>query len=212
MKKNMNISSAVILRMPRYYRCIDELYRDNCIRVSSGTLAQRLGLTASQIRQDFSCFGEFGQQGYGYNVKKLRYEIQEILGINNNYTAILVGCGHLGHALINNFDFEKCGFTLTAVFDADETIIGTTIGNYQVRHGKDLDFYLESFQPDTAVLTVPGDVAHEVAERLAQHGIRGIWNYTNCDLHISNPDIKVENVVLIDSLLNLSYKISEKSE
>lgn len=108
--KKERISNSVVARLPRYYRCVEELYLTNCIRVSSATLSARLGFTASQIRQDFSCFGEFGLQGYGYNVKKLRYEIREILGLNSRNTAILVGCGNLGRALLKNFDFEACGF------------------------------------------------------------------------------------------------------
>ena len=117
--KKERISRPVVGRLPQYYSCVEELYLSNCIRVSSATLSQRLGFTASQIRQDFSCFGEFGQQGYGYNVKKLRYEIREILGLNSRNTAVLVGCGNMGQALLKNFDFEGCGFYMVAAFDRD---------------------------------------------------------------------------------------------
>ncbi len=209
MKKNSNIATPVILRMPRYYRCVDELYQANCVRVSSNTLAARLGLTASQIRQDFSCFGEFGQQGYGYNVKKLRSEIQEILGINEGHKAIVVGCGNLARALIKNFDFKKCGFELIAVFDADPALIGTELDGYIVRDVADIEEYVRTMKPDAAVLTVPTHVAHDSAETLVQAGIRGIWNFTNCDLSISDPSVRIENVVLLDSLLTLSYRLSE---
>ncbi len=211
MKKNGNIATPVILRMPRYYRCVDELYQANCVRVSSNTLATRLGLTASQIRQDFSCFGEFGQQGYGYNVQKLRAEIQEILGINEGHKAIVVGCGNLARALIKNFDFKKCGFELTAVFDADPNLIGTELDGYIVRSVADIDEYVAAVKPDAAVLTVPTQVAHDSAESLVKAGIRGIWNFTNCDLSISDPAVRIENVVLLDSLLTLSYRLSEDS-
>lgn len=211
MKKNGNIANPVILRMPRYYRCVDELYHSNCVRVSSNTLAARLGLTASQIRQDFSCFGEFGQQGYGYNVKKLRSEIQEILGINEGHKAIVVGCGNLARALIKNFDFKKCGFELIAVFDADPALIGKELDGYIVRDVAELDEYVKTMKPDAAVLTVPTHVAHNSAENLVKAGIRGIWNFTNCDLDISDPSVRIENVVLLDSLLTLSYRLSEEN-
>ena len=115
--KKEKISDAVIRRMPRYYRHVIELIQSGADRISSGALSNRLGLTASQIRQDFSCFGEFGQQGYGYNLEHLRSEIADILGANNNHTAILVGTGNLGRAIMRNFDFEQCGFKLTAAFD-----------------------------------------------------------------------------------------------
>ena len=123
--KKERVSNPVIGRLPRYYRCIEELYLSNCVRVSSATLSARLGFTASQIRQDFSCFGEFGLQGYGYNVKKLRYEIREILGLNSRNTAILLGCGNLGQALLKNFDFEACGFFMLAGFDPDTAKINS---------------------------------------------------------------------------------------
>ena len=128
MKKD-RVANPVIGRLPRYYRCVEELYLVGCVRVSSATLSQRLGFTASQIRQDFSNFGEFGQQGYGYNVRKLRYEIREILGLNSRNTAILVGCGNLGQALLKNFDFEACGLFILAAFDIDPAVsaIGTPV-------------------------------------------------------------------------------------
>ena len=126
--KKEKISRPVIGRLPQYYSCVEELYLSNCIRVSSATLSRRLGFTASQIRQDFSCFGEFGQQGYGYNVKKLRYEIREILGLNSRNTAVLVGCGNMGQALLKNFDFEACGFYMVAAFDQDPDKIATQVG------------------------------------------------------------------------------------
>lgn len=210
MKKSSNIATPVILRMPRYYRCVDELYQENCIRVSSTTLAARLGLTASQIRQDFSCFGEFGQQGYGYNVKKLRFEIQEILGINDGHTAIVVGCGNLARALVKNFDFAKCGFTLTAIFDSDPSLVGSDIDGFTVKPVTALDEYIRVHKPDAAILTVPTHVAHDVAQNLVDSGIRGIWNFTNCDLDIADPSVKIENVVLLDSLLTLSYHLSDE--
>ena len=66
-----------------------------------------MNITASQIRQDFSCFGEFGQQGYGYNVEELRSEIGHILGVDNDHHLIMIGVGNLGHALLQNFPFSQ---------------------------------------------------------------------------------------------------------
>ena len=148
--KKERISNSVIARLPRYYRCVEELYLTNCIRVSSATLSERLGFTASQIRQDFSCFGEFGLQGYGYNVKKLRYEIREILGLNSRNTAILVGCGNLGQALLKNFDFEACGFFMLTAFDTDPSKVGTQIGPIHVMESRRLRQFVEAERPTMA--------------------------------------------------------------
>ena len=209
MKKD-RISNSVIARLPQYYRCVEELYVTSCVRVSYSTLSKRLGFTASQIRQDFSCFGDFGLQGYGYNVKKLRYEIREILGLNSRNTAILVGCGNLGRALLNNFDFEACGFFLLAAFDQDESVVGTQMGPVQVLDGKRLPRLLEAEKPTMAVLTVPRDRAQEAAELLQSLGIQAIWNFTGCRLEV--PGVLVEQVDFAGSLLTLSYRINQKRQ
>ncbi len=211
MKKD-RISNPVIARLPKYYRCVEELYLTNCIRVSSATLAQRLGFTASQIRQDFSCFGEFGLQGYGYNVKKLRYEIREILGLNSRNTAILVGCGNMGRAMLRNFDFETWGFFMLAAFDTDPAIAGTTVGSVPVMEGRKLRPFVEAEKPSMAVLTVSRGSAPEVAKLLAELGVEAIWNFTDCDLHVEEQGVLVERVNIVDSLLTLSYRLNEKRE
>lgn len=210
--KKERISNSVVARLPRYYRCVEELYLTNCIRVSSATLSARLGFTASQIRQDFSCFGEFGLQGYGYNVKKLRYEIREILGLNSRNTAILVGCGNLGRALLKNFDFEACGFFLLAAFDRDPAVVGTQVGPVQILDGRRIRQFAEAERPSMAVLTVPTDNAPEVAELLARLGIQAIWNFTGCELDADALGVLVEQVRFSDSLLTLSYRLNQRRQ
>ena len=115
--KKENISDAVIRRLPRYYRQLTDLCNRGVVRISSHSLGQEMNITASQIRQDFSCFGEFGQQGYGYNVEELKAEIGHILGVDNDHHLIMIGVGNLGHALLQNFPFSQSGFTVDAAFD-----------------------------------------------------------------------------------------------
>lgn len=209
MKKD-RISTAVIRRLPRYYRRLDELYRSGTERISSSALGDSMGLTASQIRQDLSCFGEFGQQGYGYNVESLRAEVADILGTNNGYTAVLVGLGNLGRALVENFHFSANGFKLLAAFDIKSSIVGTKAAGIPILHARRLEEYLAATPVNVGVLTVPQDAAHSTAERLVHMGVRGIWNFTNTDLNLSMPGVVVENVHFADSLLTLSYLISEE--
>ena len=187
--KKENISNAVIRRIPRYYRHVDDLYYNGVVRISSNSLGQAMGLTASQIRQDLSCFGEFGQQGYGYNVEKLRSEIAEVLGMNNQYKAIIVGVGNLGRALIQNFYFAKSGFTLDAAFDLSFDIVNTEINGVHVHHIDALEDYVMECKPDVAVLTLPRSVAQKTAERLVGLGVRGLWNFTNIELNIQDPAV-----------------------
>ena len=212
MKKD-NISSAVIRRLPRYYRHLDDLYQNGTVRISSGALAKSMGLTASQIRQDLSCFGGFGQQGYGYNVERLRGEVADILGMNRAHTVVILGAGNLGRALIENFPFRANGFRLLAAFDVDPVLVGTRLGGVPVYHAQMLESYMREHRVNVGVLTVPGSVAVESAMQLYQCGIQGIWNFTNIELPEQEMEtVKVENVHFADSLLTLSYMISTEEQ
>ncbi len=209
MKKD-KISSAVIRRLPRYYRHLDDLYRAGTVRISSGALAKSMGLTASQIRQDLSCFGGFGQQGYGYNVERLRGEVADILGMNRDHTVLILGAGNLGRALIENFPFQANGFRLVAAFDIDPLLVGTRLGGVPVYHTDMLESYMREHNVNVGVLTVPGNVATDIARQLVSYGVEGIWNFTNVELPEQEMEgIQVENVHFADSLLTLSYMITE---
>lgn len=207
--KKEKVSNAVIRRLPRYYRRLTELLNAGTVRISSKSLGESMNLTASQIRQDLSCFGEFGQQGYGYNVESLRSEIAEILGMNQGHTAVLLGVGNLGRALMENFHFERSGFRLTAAFDVAPGIIGHTISGIEVLPISKLPEYLAQNPTSVGILTVPRSAAPSMSEQLIEGGVKGIWNFTNIELSITTPGITVENVHFSDSLLALSYLISE---
>ena len=206
--KKRKVSNAVIRRLPQYYRQLDDLLYNGTTRISSSALATSMGLTASQIRQDLSCFGEFGQQGYGYNVEHLRDEIGAILGVNRGHTAIILGAGNLGRALIQNFPFAQKGFTLTAAFDTSPATVGTELAGVPVHSMDELEDYIRAHRPSVAALTVPRRAAVATAKRLAEAGVRGIWNFTNVDIGLRDADVVVENVHFADSLLALSYMIS----
>ena len=208
--KRIKVSNNVIRRLPRYLRKLDELKASGVGRISSFNLGQQLGLTPSQIRQDFSCFGEFGQQGYGYNVAALREEIASILGMDRGFKAILIGVGNIGHALMDNFCFSEWGFTLAAAFDIDPAIVGTTSNGVTIRSMDELLDYLRENKIDVAVLTVPKEAASAVAKLLFDNGIDAIWNFTNVELTEPNSPSLVENVHFSDSLLSLSYFVAER--
>jgi redox-sensing transcriptional repressor len=206
--KKENISDAVIRRLPRYYRQLTELSRRNVVRISSHSLGQEMNITASQIRQDFSCFGEFGQQGYGYNVEELRSEIGHILGVDNDHHLIMIGVGNLGRALLHNFPFSQTGFSVDAAFDVDPSVIGSTVNGVLIHSMDAVEEYIQNHEVDVVVLTIPQSVAQEMADRLVSLGVRGFWNFTNVELSCGDPDIKFENIHFADSLLILSYRIA----
>ncbi|MBE7013179.1 MAG: redox-sensing transcriptional repressor Rex [Ruminococcaceae bacterium] len=206
--KTKSISPAVIKRLPRYYRYLGDLIKKNTERISSKELSTLMSVTASQIRQDLNCFGGFGQQGYGYDVKTLHGEIGLILGLEKGYTSIIVGAGHIGHAIANHSTFKTRGFNLCGIFDIDPDAIGTEINGLTVKSMDEIDSFIKENKPDIAVLALPKNAAMGVADRLVALGIRGFWNFSACELCLPE-GVAVENVHLSDSIMTLSYRIKE---
>ena len=204
MDKN-EISISVIKRLPRYYRFLETLKANGIIRISSKELAERMGLTASQIRHDFNCFGGFGQQGYGYNVPDLYNKIGEILCVKNDVKTILIGAGNLGKAVASKISQRESGFKLIGIFDKNEAMSGKMIHGIPVRH---ID-YLENFcidnSPACAVICIPSNDMKELTDLLCRLGIKSFWNFSNYDIAMAHPEVLVENVHLTDSLMTLSY-------
>ena len=207
--EHRKISRAVISRLPRYYRFLGELLDAGVERISSNDLSKKMHVTASQIRQDLNNFGGFGQQGYGYNVKYLHSEIGKILGLDKTHNFIIIGAGNLGQALANYVSFEKSGFVLKSLFDVNPRLDGISIRGIRVRMMDELIGFLKENDIEIAALTIPKSKAVEVADILVKNGIKAIWNFAHTDLTLPK-DVIVENVHLSDSLMQLSYNISQK--
>jgi len=205
------ISMAVIKRLPRYQRYLNDLLELGIKRISSKELSIRMGITASQIRQDLNCFGGFGQQGYGYNVESLFSEIGNILGINKTFYAIIIGAGNMGQALAKYGNFEKRGFEVIGIFDSSPDVIGKTIKDIEVMNIDDLDEFVLHKPVDIAMICVPYKVTASIADKVGRLGIKGLWNFSPMDLKIPY-DVIVENVHLSDSLMVLGYKLNERFE
>jgi redox-sensing transcriptional repressor len=203
--KKSNISQNVIRRLPRYLRRLDELLAAGGERISSGELGRQMGLTPSQIRQDFSCFGEFGQQGYGYHIAGLRGEIAQILGMDRSYSVILIGTGRIGQSLIENFNFEHYGFRLLGAFEIREELVGTKIGEITIADAKDQDAFIKENHVDIAILSIGKTNAQHVADELIASGVKAIWNFTEAEIDAGDSGVIIENIHFSDSLLALSY-------
>ena len=206
--KEKKVPSVVVKRLPRYYRYLGELIKQDVKRISSNALSLKMNVTASQIRQDFNYFGGFGQQGYGYNVELLYNEIGEILGLNDGDTTVIVGAGNLGRAIASHGAFEKRGFRLVGIFDNNEDVIGTVINGIEVMSVDKLEEFLGKNRVDIGILTVPKAAVMETAERLVKCGVKGLMNFAYTELNFDK-DVAVENVHLSDTLMTLSYKIKQ---
>lgn len=200
-----DISISVIKRLPRYYRFLQSLKENGIVRISSKELAARMGLTASQIRHDFNCFGGFGQQGYGYNVPELHSKIGEILGVNKEIKTILIGAGNLGKAVTNKIFSKKTGFKLIGIFDKNEALCGNMIKGIPIRNINYLENFCIDNEPVCAVTCIPSNDMGEITDLLVKVGIKSFLNFSNFDIAMAHPGVLVENVHLTDSLLTLGY-------
>ena len=208
MEKKKYISMAVIKRLPKYHRYLRELLRNDVDRISSKELSEKIGFTASQIRQDLNNFGDFGQQGYGYNVRELYKQIGIILGLTKDYNTIIIGAGNLGQAIANYSYFKSIGFKLNAIFDRNPKLVGLKISDVEVKDTDDLQVFLKNNDIDVGIICVPKEHAQGISEVLTSNGVDGIWNFAPIDLKVPK-NVIVENVNLSESLLTLSCRMND---
>ncbi len=205
--RQKRVSEAVVRRLPKYYRNLMSLQANGAERISSSELASIMRLNPSQVRQDFNCFGGFGQQGYGYNVKTLLEQIRKILTDDQKRTAIVIGAGHIGQALAFFEGFERDGVSVRALFDIDERLVGTRINDRPVLHVDTLETYIKENDIDIGIIAARRSVAQAMTDRMAAAGIKGVWNFAPEDV-VS--DVPVESVNLSDSLLCLLFHMKEE--
>ncbi|MGL5616462.1 MAG: redox-sensing transcriptional repressor Rex [Sarcina sp.] len=211
MERRKNISMAVIKRLPKYHRYLNEIMKNDIDRISSKELSEKIGFTASQIRQDLNCFGDFGQQGYGYNVKALYNEISNILGLNKSYRTVIVGAGNIGQAIANYTQFSRLGITIEGIFDANPKLLGIKIRDVEIKDIDELSGFLADNYIDIGIICVPRINAQKVCNRIVESGVKAIWNFAPLDLNVPE-DVTVENVHLSESILTLIYLLNEKNE
>ena len=210
-KQQTKISNAVIKRLPRYRRYLNELRKKGVDKISSNEFSHLTGYTASQIRQDLNNFGGFGQQGYGYSVEGLYNEISAILGLDREYKLVVVGAGRLGQAIINYTYYYKSGFVVKGIFEVDEKIIGKKINGAEVMNYDDIVEFVEKNNIDIGVICTTKEVAQEVADKLCFAGVRGLWNFAPVDIE-TPAHVAVENVHISESLHSLVYHMNKSNE
>lgn len=202
--KEHEIPDIIVARLPRYLRALSGL-KEEKDTTNSKELGQLLGYSAAQIRKDLSQFGEFGKQGTGYNIEYLMRQIQSILNIDRDWKMLLVGCGNIGHAILNYSGFSRNGYYVAAAVDSDPALIGTTSQQgITIRDIEDAEAIIRKENIQIAMLTVPGSAAQEVAEKLVSFGIRGILTYAPAILSLPE-EVRVEYLDPVLSLQHITY-------
>lgn len=198
------IPDIIVARLPKYLRALSIL-RKNKETTNSRELGKFLGYSAAQIRKDLSQFGEFGKQGTGYNIDFLTDQINEILNLDKEWKMVLVGCGNIGHAILNYSGFSINGFHVVAAFDSNPELVGKRINDtITIQIISDIERVIQENNIKIAMLTVPASVAQETAEKLVKCGIKGILSYAPVILSLP-PEIRVEYTDPVISLQHITY-------
>ncbi|NLY10799.1 MAG: redox-sensing transcriptional repressor Rex [Firmicutes bacterium] len=209
-RKLTGIPDGVIGRLPVYYRYLEELDRNDVKRISSAQLGEALEITAAQIRSDFSYFGSFGQQGYGYRVDELKKQIGAILGLSREYRMVLIGAGNIGRALANYQNFARRGFKIVAIFDSNPLLEGNYLAGCVIQPVSKLESYLKENEIDIGIIATPYEYRQELCDFLVDNGVKGIWNFS--PIHLNVPEhVVVEHTHLTDNLLQLSFRLNENA-
>ncbi|MED0679676.1 redox-sensing transcriptional repressor Rex [Aneurinibacillus thermoaerophilus] len=198
------ISEAVVRRLPVYLRYLNNLKAMNVRTVSSQQLGEALDLNPAQIRKDLACFGEFGRKGIGYEVNYLVEKIKSILKLDKQVNVLLVGAGHLGHAISNYNAYLKDSMRIVAIFDADPHKIGKKIVNMMIQPLEELANTVKEKNIRIAIIAVPADAAQAVADRLVAAGITGILNFAPTNLRVPE-NVRVHDADVTMELHSLAY-------
>ena len=167
-----------------YLRHLDEAAARGLETISSAQLAVALGATAAQVRKDLSRFGQFGRPGVGYRVEDLCHAIRRILGVDRRWPVAVVGVGNLGRALARYRGFRERNFDVVALFDADPSIVGTSVAGVKVSPMEDLQEVVAERGVRLAILAVPASAAHQAARALVEAGVAGILNFAPTTIRV----------------------------
>jgi redox-sensing transcriptional repressor len=203
------IADSTVRRLSAYLRFLEDFETRGLSTISSEELANRGGTTSAQVRKDLSFFGSFGKRGLGYSVPELAGRLREILGLGREWGVVIVGAGKIGAALAQYRGFRQRGFTILAAYDNNPDKIGRTLEGIPVRDIAELERDIQREKPDIVVLTVPGDEAQRVVDRVVRVGIKAILNFAPAQLQ-APPDVTVKTVNMAMELEGLSFALSNR--
>jgi redox-sensing transcriptional repressor len=189
-----------------YLRCLEGWRRDGRATTSSKALADALGIRDTQVRRDLACLGRVGRRGVGYRVADLAAQIREVLGIDREWQAVVVGAGNLARALLRYRGFAERGFRIVGLFDADPNKVGQTIEKLEVFPVAELHRRVRRLRAELGIVAVPWEAAQEVGQMLAAAGILGVLNFAPAVLRLPT-GVAVVNVDLTIQLEQLAFQV-----
>jgi len=205
----IEIPDVVIDRLPIYARALASLDRAGREVVSSQELGAQLGVTPAQIRKDLSYFGRFGKQGRGYNVRRLLEELRQILGLDREWTMVVIGVGQLGRAILQYGGFAPQGFRIVAAFDADPSVVGETIDDLVVKPVADLPAVLQAIRVDIGIVATPASSAQQVIDALVAAGVHAILNYAPIAAQVP-PHVHIKDIDPVLALQSMTFYLKNE--
>jgi redox-sensing transcriptional repressor len=203
------IADSTVRRLSAYLRFLEDFEARGLTTISSEELARRGGTTSAQVRKDLSFFGSFGKRGLGYSVPELAGQLRDILGLGREWRVFIVGAGKIGAALVQYRGFRQRGFNILAAYDNNVEKVGGALEGIPIRDSADLERDIAREHPDIVVLTVPGEVAQGIVDRLVASGVKAILNFAPAQLHAA-ADVTVKNVNMAMELEGLSFALTNR--
>lgn len=204
----MAVTGTAIKRLPLYLQYLKQLPRE-VENISATVIAQGLDLGAVQVRKDLSAVSGEGRPKIGYNVENLISSLEKALGYTENNTAVLVGAGKLGGALLGYKGFEEYGLHIIAAFDADPEKTGAVVSGKAIYHISEFEKYLKRRNVKIGIITTGAAAAQDICDLMIRCGIRAIWNFA--PVHLSAGDVPIRNENMAASLaMLLNQMASEK--
>ena len=204
------IPAATVARLPVYLRALGTLADEGVSTVSSEELAAAAGVNSAKLRKDLSHLGSYGTRGVGYDVEYLVYQVSRELGLTQDWPVVIVGLGHLGHALANYGGFASRGFEVRALLDSDPGTVGRFVAGLQVEHIDDLEELVRSRGIAIAVIATPPGVAQSVCDRLVAAGVGSILNFAPAVLVVPE-HVEVRKVDMSIELQILAFHEQRKT-
>ncbi len=204
-----SVSVQTISRLPRYLNYLKGLPKGSISNISATMIAEALGLNDVQVRKDLSLVSDGGRPKIGYAIEELITDIEHFLGYDDTHSAVLVGVGNLGTALLSYGGFAEYGLDIVAAFDVNESLVGCKVNGKQIFPLTKLIDLCKRMQIKIGIITVPNYEAQKVCDMLVESGVQAIWNFAPVHLN-APPEVLIQSENMACSLALLSKHLSEK--